>query len=141
MKRISFWLLSTVSGLALAFSYYTSTAGSVASANSAPVGSASSAKVDASKGPVTTFDGKAVPTRYGPVQVQLSVQAKKIVAVKLLKLPTGAMDQFIAKRSIPTLIKETLKSQSAHIDIVTTATYTSDGYISSLQSALDNVSQ
>ena len=138
MKRISFWLLSTISGLALAFSYYTSTAGSVASASSAPVGSSSGAKIDTSKGPVTNVDGKVIATRWGPVQVQLGVQADKIVAVKLLKLPTGAMDQFIAKRSIPTLISETLKAQSADIDIVTTATYTSGGYIKSLQSALDS---
>lgn len=136
MKRIAFWLLSTLSGLVLLFSYSTSTAGSVASAGK--LATAAGGRIDTAKGPVATVDGKVVKTRWGPVQVRLSVQAHKIVAVTLLKLPTGAMDQFIAKRSIPTLIKETLSAQSAHIDIVTTATYTSDGYIASLQSALDN---
>jgi uncharacterized protein with FMN-binding domain len=136
MKRISFWLISTVSGLVLLFSYGTSTAGSVASANGGPIPQ-TSGKPDPSKGPVKNVAGNVVTTRWGPVQVQLAVQAHKIVGVTLLKLPTGAMDQFIAKRSIPTLIKETLKAQSAHIDIVTTATYTSGGYIKSLQSALD----
>ncbi len=138
MRRITFWMLSTLSGVVLLFTYNTSTAGSVASGGNAP--SVPAGKVDPSKGAVSTVDGKVVKTRWGPVQVQVAIQAHKIVAVKLLKLPTGAMDQFIAKRSIPTLIKETLKSQSAHIDIVTTATYTSNGYITSLQSALDNAS-
>lgn len=136
MKRITFWLLSTISGVVLLFTYSTSTAGSVASGGNVPAVAAG--KIDPSKGPVSNVDGKVVTTRWGPVQVQLAFQAHKIVAVKLLKLPTGAMDQFIAKRSIPTLIKETLAKQSAHIDIVTTATYTSNGYIDSLQSALDN---
>lgn len=136
MKRNTFWLLSTISGVVLLFSYSTSTAGSVASGANVPAVAAG--KVDPSKGKVSKVDGKVVTTRWGPVQVQLAVQAHKIVAVKLLRLPTGAMDQFIAKRSIPTLIKETLASQSAHIDIVTTATYTSNGYITSLQSALDH---
>jgi uncharacterized protein with FMN-binding domain len=138
MRRITYWLLSTVSGLVLLFTYSTSTAGSVASGGNAQP--AAAGKVDPSKGPISNVDGKLVKTRWGPVQVQVAVQAHKIVAVKLLKLPAGAMDQFIAKRSIPTLIKETLASQSAHIDIVTTATYTSNGYIASLQSALDNAS-
>lgn len=136
MKRISFWFLSTASAVILLFNYGTSTAGSVANAGGAVSGTAG--KVDASKGPVTKVAGAPAPTRYGPVQVQLSLQQGKVVGVTLLKLPTGAMDQFIAKRSIPTLIKETLAAQSAHIDIVTTATYTSNGYIKSLQSALDN---
>jgi hypothetical protein len=137
MRRIALWFFSTLSGVVLLFTYSTSTAGSVAStAGPAPSGAANG-KPDPSKGPIADVAGKVVKTRWGPVQVQISVQAHKIVAVKLLKLPTGAMDQFIAKRSIPTLIAETFKSQSAHIDIVTTATYTSNGYISSLQSALD----
>lgn len=135
MRRISFWILSTIAGLILLFNYGTSTAGSVVSAGQSL--SVANGVPDPSKGPVARIAGKVVSTRWGPVQVQILVQAHKIVGVKLLKLPTGAMDQFIAKRSIPTLIKETLASQSAHIDIVTTATYTSDGYITSLQSALD----
>lgn len=135
MRRITFWLLSTISGVVLLFTYSTSTAGSVASSGNTPP--AAGGKLDPSKGPISRVDGNVVKTRWGPVQVQLAIQQHKIVAVKLLKLPTGAMDQFIAKRSIPTLIKETLAAQNAHIDIVTTATYTSNGYITSLQSALD----
>lgn len=140
MTRLTFWLLATVASLVLLFSYSTSTAGSIGAAQGpgkaltgTPPG-----KVDAAKGPLTTVDGKPIDTRWGPVQVRLGYQSDRIVTVTLLQQPSGnAMDVFIGNRSIPKLIAETLKAQSAHIDTITGATFTSGGYLKSLQSAID----
>jgi uncharacterized protein with FMN-binding domain len=70
--------------------------------------------------------------------VQLTVRNGSITKVSILQYPNGnGRDVEIADYSLPVLIRETLASQSAHIDMVSGATYTSTGYIQSLQSALD----
>jgi uncharacterized protein with FMN-binding domain len=72
------------------------------------------------------------------VQVQLTVSAGKITAVEVVEYPnSNGKDQQINAQALPMLVKETLSAQSAKIDMVSGATYTSDGYITSLQSALD----
>jgi uncharacterized protein with FMN-binding domain len=83
--------------------------------------------------------GRAVKTVYGPVQVRVVERARTIVGVNILQHPaeTG-MDIQIGQYAFPRLVGETLAAQSARIDSVSGATYTSSGYISSLQSALDN---
>ena len=78
-----------------------------------------------------------------PVQVQLAVKANKkankIVKVAIPKQPTSTEhDLQIGQFAFPKLIAETISSQSARIESVSGATYTSGGYIKSLQSALDN---
>jgi uncharacterized protein with FMN-binding domain len=83
--------------------------------------------------------GHAVTTVYGLVQVRLVERSRKIVAVNILQHPAEtAMDIQIGQYAFPRLIGETLTAQSARIDTVSGATYTSGGYIKSLQSALDN---
>ncbi|WP_406338976.1 FMN-binding protein [Streptomyces sp. NBC_00649] len=85
-----------------------------------------------------TLTGETVQTRYGPVQVEITVDGAKITAVRAVKTPSGdRRSQDIASSSVPTLVQETLDAQSARIDTVSGATFTSEGYISSLQSALD----
>jgi uncharacterized protein with FMN-binding domain len=85
------------------------------------------------------FAGEAANTVYGPVQVQVLVKAHKILKVNILQEPsTTNMDLQIGQFAFPRLIGETLTTQSARIDAVSGATYTSGGYIKSLQSALDN---
>ncbi|WP_345654567.1 FMN-binding protein [Streptomyces siamensis] len=85
-----------------------------------------------------TVSGSTVQTRYGPVQVQLTLDGAKITAARALQAPDGdPRSQQINSTAIPTLVQETLDAQSVHIDTVSGATYTSEGYISSLQSALD----
>jgi len=70
--------------------------------------------------------------------VKITVTAKKITAVDVVEYPTGnGRDQEINSRAVPTLVQETLTAQSAGIDMVSGATYTSNGYLTSLQSALD----
>jgi uncharacterized protein with FMN-binding domain len=83
--------------------------------------------------------GHAVSTVYGPVQVRVVERAGKIVAVNILQHPAQtAMDVQIGQFAFPRLVGETLAAQSARIDSVSGATYTSGGYIRSLQSALDS---
>jgi uncharacterized protein with FMN-binding domain len=83
--------------------------------------------------------GNVADTVYGPVQIQVLVRAHKIVKVNVLEQPSSTnMDLQIGHYALPRLIGETLTTQSARIDSVSGATYTSGGYIKSLQSALDN---
>ncbi|MGW6404669.1 FMN-binding protein [Streptomyces sp. NPDC055134] len=85
-----------------------------------------------------TVTGSPVQTRYGPVQVELTLNDAKITAARAVQAPGGdPRSQQINADAIPTLIEETLDAQSARIDTVSGATYTSEGYINSLQSALD----
>jgi len=83
--------------------------------------------------------GNTVSTIYGPVQVQAVLRTSKIVGVNILRRPAETnMDVQIGQYAFPKLVGETLVAQSARIDTVSGATYTSGGYIRSLQSALDN---
>ena len=83
-------------------------------------------------------DGKVASTAYGPVQIQLIKKNGKIVKVAVLVQPTNTLhDVQIGEFAFPKLISETLAAQSGKIDAVSGATYTSAGYVQSLQSALD----
>ncbi|MET9359635.1 FMN-binding protein [Streptomyces sp. NPDC006632] len=85
-----------------------------------------------------TFTGDVIDTQYGPVQVAATLTHGKITAVQVLRAPDqNGRDQRIASYALPRLTQEALGSQSAHIDAVSGASYTSEGYIQSLQSALD----
>jgi uncharacterized protein with FMN-binding domain len=75
---------------------------------------------------------------YGPTQVQLVLTGKTITKVNILQhTDDGTMSQQIDSFALPKLTSETLTAQSAKIDAVSGATYTSQGYIQSLQSAVD----
>jgi uncharacterized protein with FMN-binding domain len=85
-----------------------------------------------------TVTGKVANTEHGPMQVQLTLAGQKITKVTLLQRTNdGAESVQIDSFAIPKLTSETLAAQSAHIDSVSGASYTSSGYIQSLQSALD----
>jgi uncharacterized protein with FMN-binding domain len=86
----------------------------------------------------TAVDGKVASTAYGPVQIQLIKRSGKIVKVAVLVQPTNTLhDVQIGEFAFPKLISETLTAQNGKIDAVSGATYTSAGYIQSLQSVLD----
>jgi len=86
----------------------------------------------------TAVNGKVASTAYGPVQIQLIKRASKIVKVAVLVQPTNTLhDVQIGEFAFPKLISETLAAQNGKIDAVSGATYTSAGYIQSLQIALD----
>ena len=82
--------------------------------------------------------GPAVNTRYGPVQVQVTIANGKVIDVTALELPFDrSRSAAISQYAEPILRSEALQAQSAQIDLVSGATYTSDAYAQSLQAALD----
>jgi uncharacterized protein with FMN-binding domain len=86
-----------------------------------------------------TATGQTVQTRYGPVQVRIVETAGRLTDVTAIQLPSAdSHSSDIAAAAAPILRSEALRANSARIDTVSGATYTSDGYAQSLQSALDN---
>lgn len=85
-----------------------------------------------------TYTGTAIQTRYGAVQVQVTISSGKITGVTTLQAPSGVPhSSSISAAATPVLASEALTAQSAKIDTVSGATFTSQGYLASLQSALD----
>jgi len=85
-----------------------------------------------------TVTGTVANTQYGPMQVQVTLMGQRITKVTVLQQTNvGARSEQIDSTAIPQLTSETLTAQSARIDAVSGASYTSAGYIQSLQSALD----
>ncbi|MBE3009710.1 FMN-binding protein [Microbispora sp. NEAU-D428] len=85
-----------------------------------------------------TVTGDSADTRWGPVQVQIVISGGKLAGIKVPVAPANnRRDLEINNEALPILNEEALSAQSAQIDTVSGATYTSDGYIRSLQSALD----
>jgi uncharacterized protein with FMN-binding domain len=105
-------------------------------ATSPPGATPAPTKAAAKKGS-GTFTGALVPEPFGEVQVQITVSAGKITDVTALQLPTHGRSGFISQSAAPILQGEALAAQSANIDTVSGATYTSDAYAQSLQSAID----
>ncbi|MPY48719.1 FMN-binding protein [Streptomyces acidicola] len=146
LRRIVLTSAATVSGVVLVLSLKPHTAPALASpapspstgavALPAPSGSASS-------GPATgtrTATGDAAQTRYGPVQVRVTVKDGRLTDVTAVTYPQSSpRDQRINGYAIPRLGSEALSAQGANIDAVSGATYTSEGYRQSLQSALDSL--
>ncbi|HEX3715191.1 MAG TPA: FMN-binding protein [Trebonia sp.] len=167
MRRIILAVCATAAALVLLLSFkshtQTATAGSSpAAALGTPVpgtGTATSGSATSGTGPATpaasaaagstrggsaangtsaTVTGAAWPTIYGPVQVRITVSGGKITAATATEYPTDTpRDAQINAFAIPQLNSETVAAGSAQIDTVSGATYTSQGYIGSLQNALD----
>ena len=85
-----------------------------------------------------TLTGDMVNTAYGPVQVEVTVNGTQITAVNVLQAPSGRNQRF-TDYAIPILTQETLDSQSANISVASGASFTSMGFIQSLQSALSQM--
>jgi uncharacterized protein with FMN-binding domain len=101
---------------------------------------ASAAKSAATRSGVKngTFTGTAETIPFGPVQVQAVISGGKLTNVVVLQVPDrGGYEDQIVQTAVPELTSEALSAQSANIDVVSGATYTSQGYAESLQSALD----
>ncbi|MFJ1596599.1 FMN-binding protein [Streptomyces sp. NPDC088261] len=87
---------------------------------------------------VRTVLGDAVDTQYGPVQVQLTLSGTKIVKAAAVQAPgSDAQSKSVTANAVPQLNQAAVTAQSAGIDAVSGASYTSKGYRDSLQSALD----
>lgn len=86
-----------------------------------------------------TYTGDAASTKWGPVQVAITVSSGQITSVDVVQYPADDRKSVrINERALPTLISETLAVQSADVDTVSGATYTTDGYRASLQTAIDD---
>lgn len=108
------------------------------SGTSGASGGSSGGSSSSGTGGTRTVDGDTIQTRYGPVQVRVTLTGGKLTGVSVLQVPDrNGRDQEISSFSVPQLTQEALAAQSARIDSVSGATYTSEGYVQSLQSALD----
>jgi uncharacterized protein with FMN-binding domain len=114
-----------------------SPAGAGATATPGPTATTPAATSGSASASATTVTGSVVSTRYGNVEVQVTVQSGKITDVQAIELPSGGRSGQISSYAAPVLASEALTAQSANIDIVSGATYTSGGYAQSLQAALD----
>jgi uncharacterized protein with FMN-binding domain len=143
VTRIVVWVLGTVTAVTVLFSYHTSTSGPATTsatvvAAPAPTEASSSSGSGPAAAAGTTGTGSVATTRWGPVQVTITVTDGRVTAVDVPRYPTGnGKDRQINASALPILTKETLTAQSADIDMVSGATVTSEGYLGSLQSALD----
>jgi len=151
VRRIILTIASTAAALVLLFSYRTSTGSgdvaaktivSSAAADGAwaavPASHAPSAAATPQGAAVKVINGSTVQTEYGPVQVQITVAGGRITAADAVQYPTAQRrDVQINRQAVPMLNAEVLAAQSATIDAVSGASYTNDGYIQSLQAALD----
>jgi len=158
MRRVIFAVTGTIAGLVALLSFKSHSPTVPVAATSGTGGGSSSSSTSTSTPPTTTVPGefpegslagKLTPgetavtghvanTVYGPVQIQLIVKRGKIVKVAVLQQPMNTIhDIQIGEFAFPRLISETLTAQNAKIDTVSGASYTSAGYISSLQSAVD----
>lgn len=154
MRRVILAVTGTIAGLVALLSFKAHSPTVPVAATSGTGGSSSSSSSSSSSrtipgefqsvaGPLTqgetAITGKVASTVYGPVQIQLIVKSHKIVKVAVLEQPTNTIhDIQIGEFAFPKLISETLTTQNAKIDAVSGASYTSEGYISSLQSAVDH---
>jgi uncharacterized protein with FMN-binding domain len=88
-----------------------------------------------------TATGPPFETVYGPVQVQITVVAGTITEIAEVKLPSEHLHSlWIRENLVPQLRQRVLTAQSADVDVVSGATYTGQGYLASLQGALDRLS-
>jgi uncharacterized protein with FMN-binding domain len=149
MRRVILAITSTVAVLVLLLGFKSEAAPPVTKPSSASApgtsgtsGSSSSGS-SSSAGAVTgtkTVTGDSADTRYGPVQVKITAANGKITTVDAIDYPQNdPRDQEINSFAIPQLNQEALAADGASIDVVSGATYTSDGYVQSLQSALDKL--
>lgn len=162
MRRIVIALCSTVTGLVLLLSWPTSLNRSTAAASgttgtsgtgTAASGTTGTTTTTAGATPATsgtaggtaaatvktaTYDGAVASTRYGDVQVRITVTDGVLTAAEAIAYPDqDGHSARINQHAVPVLNKAATAARSANISMVTGATYTSNGYIQSLQSALD----
>ncbi|HEY8719166.1 FMN-binding protein [Pengzhenrongella sp.] len=159
MRRIVFAICTTITGLVLLFSWPTSlnravtpaasagggttgtssgTSSGTAAGTSTGTTSGTTSGTASSTTPSTTYDGATASTQWGDVQVRITVAGGKVSAAEAIVYPDqNPHDQQINAYAIPTLNQEATAAGSASINLVSGATVTSNGYVQSLQSALD----
>lgn len=154
MIKVGISLVSTAVGLVLLLSFKSHTAGAprpaladtgvgstpapTAGSGSAAPRSHSSRRAKHLRAKTGTFTGNPIHTRYGTMQVAAVVTDGRLTSVTVLRhTDVGGRSAQIDASALPVLKSEAISAHSAHIDVVSGATYTSEGYARSLQSALD----
>lgn len=152
MRRVIFAIAATATALVFLLSFKSHSAPAAVSspaasggrgpvtgkAGSSASGPAAGRGGTSARGAARTVTGDEAQTMYGPVQVKITVAGGKVTAANAIEYPLNdPRDQQINSYAIPALNSEAVAASSAHIDAVSGATYTSEGYITSLQSALD----
>ncbi|MGP4043651.1 FMN-binding protein [Streptomyces sp. 2A115] len=137
MKRALPILVLTVAGLIPVWRYApssgTTSTTEVAAPAPAPSPTSSSSSSAGSGDASQVVQGSTVNTEKGAVQVEVTFEGDKISSVRMLQQPNHPQ----TTAAVPKLIAETLEAQSADIDAVSGATITSEGYVDSLQAAID----
>ncbi|MDT0404722.1 MULTISPECIES: FMN-binding protein [Streptomyces] len=140
VRRAVLATAATVSGIVLLLSLKpASDPGSAAAAGGAAPPVAAQSPQGGAAQPIGngTVTGDAAQTQYGAVQVRLTVSGGKITRAEAVQAPKGGQSDQVTSSSVPRLNQAAVAAQSADIDVVSGATYTSGGYKKSLQSALD----
>lgn len=142
MKRAPIVLTATAAGLAATLGFHahakTPVTATASTAASAPAASSGSSSSSSSSSTAKTVASDVISTRYGNVQLKVTISGGKITSVQAIQLPsTDPKSSEISSYAEPLLRQSALSKQSANIDVVSGATYTSDGYKTALQSALD----
>jgi len=139
MKRAPIILAATAAGLGATLGFHahtpqTATATAAATATATPAATASSSSSPAT----TTVTSDAVGTQYGNVQLKVTIKDGKLTAIEAVQLPADEpKSSEISSFAEPQLRASALAKQSADVDFVSGATFTSEGYKAALQSALD----
>ena len=138
MRRSPLVLAGTLAGTAAVLGFQAHTA-TPAATSTTPA--AATATPSATSGSVSgSATGDAVDTRYGAAQVRVTVADGKITKIEALQLQGNEPRSVeISSSAEPVLREEALAAQSAQIDVVSGATFTSESYAESLQSALDKL--
>ncbi|MFK0056123.1 FMN-binding protein [Streptomyces sp. NPDC091025] len=139
MRRVVLATAATVSGIVLLLALKPDSDPD-ASAAPAPGAAAQEAAQGGAGAPVNgAVTGDAADTQYGAVQVRLTVADGKITKAEAVQAPKGGQSDQITADAVPKLNQAAVAAQSADIDAVSGATYTSAGYKKSLQSAVDKM--
>ena len=141
MKRAIAAVASTIAGLVLLLGFKTGQPPAVGTRAPAGRTASSGAAAPGRLGIGThTATGRAVQIPFGAVQVRVTANGRHIAGISAVQLPhDNPFSALISRTAGPHLRREALTAQSAHIHAVSGATYTSDGYAQSLQSALDKL--
>jgi uncharacterized protein with FMN-binding domain len=138
MRRSPIVLAATVVGTAGVMAFHPHTPAVQPAAATTPT-TATTAPTKTASG-ARTATGTAVDTQYGAAQVRVTVKGGKITDIEALQLQGNDTRSLqISSSAEPILKQEALAKQSADIDAVSGATFTSDSYTQSLQSALDKL--
>ena len=132
-----------VAGWAAGSGFLNPTGTTTLAASSTPGGTVTTA-IGSSSAPNTpaaaasgTFDGTAVGTPYGNYQAEIIVTGGKITDISMLQ--SGNSDgtsRQISGYALPQLIKAVLQKQTANVGYVSGASFTTQGFESSVQSAM-----